>query len=399
MTPRSWPVLACTLLAAAASCNGALGVAAEDPSPQQPATQPPAPRPGMAQAQQPAICPTEGTAISGPQAPLPVLQELTRFRVNGDPWFASDAEDVYWVSYAAPGSPMQGGPTTIEGHRLRRNEPVPERLFHLQRNGNRSLFGGGLRAAGLALTWLEFFPSKPPTSGSLYSTLKAGGPPSVLLEGLSTTSFMPGGLRLLGTDDDSVYLSPISPIGITTVVRATGAVAGHVPTPVAPTLGALDGDRLYWVGGDALWRSRRVGSDPQQLASGLPAADALAVHDGIAWLALGRFAPKRLARVAVSGSAATCTLLAPWRQGGRDAQLVADASGVFVALEETSGQTADTAWWIRADGTIARQLLGAEEGRRIRLLGASVDGLLLATSRPDGEWAIARLPATAWLNP
>jgi hypothetical protein len=339
----------------------------------------------------PARCPTVGVALAVAGATMPALEELARFTVPGSPSFAADDQNVYWVSYAAMGPPIGGGPTAIEGYSLRLGDSAPRPLGRQELDGNRSV-NGRLWSSGPDLAWLEFFPSKPPTNGAIYTQPKAGGPAAILLDHLRVTDIT-GGLRLVGADEERLYLSPISPVGISVVMRTTGATTRHIATAAPPTLLALDGDQLYWVEGDALWRARRDAPVAQLVASGVPDADALAIHDGIAWLALDRLAPRRVARVDVRGPSATCTTLSPWPDGGRGAQMMADASGVYVALADISGADADTVWSIRADGTGTRRLLGLAEGRRVRLLAPRPDGLLLAASRPDGDgWVIARLP-------
>jgi hypothetical protein len=322
-------------------------------------------------------------------ATMPPLEEVARLAINGFPTFVTDEQSVYWVSYQVTNPGIgSNGPTVIEEWSLRLGETAPRQLGRQELAGQRSLTGQ-LWSSGPDLTWLEFFPAKPPTSGALFKLPKAGGQATALLANVRVTDFN-GGLRLLGADEQRVYLSPISPVGISAVSRATGDTISHLATTSPPTLLALDGGYLYWMEGDGLWRAGQDGTGAQLLSSGLPAADALAVHDGVAWVATDRLAPKRLARVAI-GQSVTCAMLAPWPEGGREAQLRADASGVYVALADVAGESADAVWRITADGRGVQRLLAAERERRVRLLAPRPEGLLVAISRPDG-WLIGNLP-------
>jgi hypothetical protein len=338
-----------------------------------------------------ASCPAMGTAVSVAGSTTPPLEEVARLAVSGFPWFAADEQAVYWVSYSvkAPGI-GSNGPTTIEASSLVLGDSTGRQLWRQEMPGQRSLIGQ-LWSSGPELAWLEFFPSKPPTNGSLFKLPKAGGTATALLADVRVTDCN-AGLLLLGTDEQRVYLSPISPVGITAMSRATGDTIFHITTTSAPTLLAIDGDHLYWIEADSLWRADHRGTRAELLASGLPKADALAVHDGVAWVALDRLATKRVARVEVREPSVMCAMLTPWPEGGREAQLRADASGAYLAIRDANGSSTDTVWRIAPDGGGMQRLLGPEPGRQVRLLRLGADGLLLALSGADGAWIIGRLP-------
>jgi hypothetical protein len=333
----------------------------------------------------PARCSSRADAVAVAGSTMPPLTELARFPVAGDPHFVASGETVYWVTYGAAPS-LFIGPTTISGHALALGETTPKTLWTQISDGNRALVGR-LWASGPDLAWLEFFPSKPPTNGALYVSPQAGGAMKVLVDRLRVTD-LNGGMRLLGTDDQRLYISPISPVGISAVVRATGEMTPAIATATPPTLLAVEGDSLTWVAGNELWRARRDGSGAALLASGVKGALALAVQDGVAWVIVGEGPQQRLARVA----SATCAVVSAWSEAGRDAQVVADASGLYVALSALNGDAASTVWWVRPDGRASGRLLAPEVGRLARLLAARPDGLLLAVSLPMDAWAIARLP-------
>jgi hypothetical protein len=333
-----------------------------------------------------ARCPAAGEALNVAGATMPPLAELARFATRGAPTFVASDQDVYWVSYL-PGPSMTNERTAIEAHGLTIGEAAPRRLWAQERPGNRSIFGK-LWASGPDLVWVEFFPSKPPTSGTAYALSRAGGDARILREGFPTTDFN-GGLRSLAADDESLFLSPISPLGISAVARTTGEVTSHIARPLAPKLAALEGPNLYWVEGDSLWQSRRDGTEARPLASGLPAVDALAVHDGVAWLVTAR-ETQRLLRVAIQGARAACAA-SSWPEAGRSADLVAGVGGIYLAITDPSGESRDAVWRIGEEGRNAWRLLPAEAERRVRLLASRPDGLLLALSHP-GAWAVSRLP-------
>jgi hypothetical protein len=334
-----------------------------------------------------ARCPAEGEALSVAGSTLPGLAELARLAVRGGPTFLAHEQDVYWVSYD-PGATVFSGPTTIEAHRLTLGETSPRRLWLEERPGNRAIFGK-LWASGPDLVWVEFFPSKPPTTGTVYTLPRAGGPATVVKEGFATTA-LTGGLRSLGSDDESLYISPVSPVGISAISRTTGRVTSHIGRPAAPKLAVFEGDRLIWVEGDSLWQARRDGTGEQLLASGLPAIDALAVHGGVSWLVTGFGTTQRLLRVAIQGAAASCTA-SSWPEAGRSAEVVAGAGGIYLAIREPTGESGDVVWRIDQEGRGAWRLLGFQAERRVQLLAPRADGLLLAFTTPDG-WTLARLP-------
>jgi hypothetical protein len=335
-----------------------------------------------------ARCPAEAEALSVAGTTLPPLAELARFALQGDASFFAHEEDVYWVSYGG-GTSLFSGPTTIEAHRLTLGETTPRRLWSEARPGSRRSMFGKLFASGPDLVWVEFFPSKPPTSGTVYALPRAGGAATVLREGIETTT-LNGSLRALGTDDASLYISPVSPVGISALSRTTGQVTSHIARAVAPRLAAFEGEHLIWVEGDSLWRARRDGTEAGRLATGLPAVDALAVHAGASWLVTGPGATPRLLRVAIQGASATCTA-SSWPEAGRSASIAAGAGGVYLAVREASGETADAVWRIDEEGRSAWRLLGSEVGRTVQLLAPRADGLLLAFTHPGG-WALGRLP-------
>ena len=254
---------------------------------------------------------------------LPGVEELARFPVQGGSTLLAQGNEVYWTTYSVPGAPLLGGgPTTVEVFGLTIGETSPRRLWRQERPGNRSQFGR-LWASGPDLVWVDFFPSKPPTSGTVYALARAGGEARILVDRIDTTG-LTGGLSSLGADDESLYIAPISPVGISALSRATGQTTRHIARPSPPKLAAFEGDYLYWVEGDSLWRARRDGSDPQLLASGVSAPAAMAVHGGIAWLVPGRGATQRLMRVSIQGNVATCTA-ASWPEPGQSADVVAPA--------------------------------------------------------------------------
>jgi hypothetical protein len=322
---------------------------------------------------------------------MPPLEELARFRPIGDPWFTADAETVYWVSYLAqdPG-PTGAGPTVIEANALRLGEPTPRALMHNEPRANLSLLGS-LWSSGADLVWADYTPVKPPNpSAAVHRLAKSGESASTLVEGLDVSSALAsGGLRVLGADDQRVYLSPLSPVGISTIALAGGPRRTLVATDVAPTLLARDGEQLYWTAGDSLWRARTDGSAARLVASELPGPVALAVHGGIAWVVYGPSQERLLARVATSGPSVSCAAASPWPEGGRAAQLVADDSGAYVALAGTS-DPGEGVWWFRPDGRGVQRLIAREGARQVRLLRLLPGHLLVALS--DGEdWRLARV--------
>ncbi len=383
MPPRRRHLLAASALLWASACGAGN---APEPTPLDPAADPIA-----------AECPAGSSTPSLAGTTRPALQETATFSVLGYPWFTFDGESVYWVSYDNETAPTVK-PTTVESYQLPLDAPTPRLLSHQVLSPGRTLIGR-LWASGNDLAWLEFFPSKPPTSGALYTQPKTGGAAISVLGSIPISGVVPpsSSTRLLAVDEERLYLSRISPVGISAVARTTGETT-VLSRSAPPRSIALEGDTIYWVEENALWRARRDGTSPQRLASGLSAADALAVHGGVAWLALDPFGAKRVARVAVQGRAVTCTVVTPAADAGRETQLLADASGLYLVLSDLSGDPADSVSWIRPDGGATWRLLGGggETPLRVRLLANRAGGLLLATSSPQAAatWSIAHLPTT-----